>query len=564
MGSLVYLQLTLSMIWRASAIEVIDKLIKSLSSYAWTGSTLLIALLAAIPLFAVLWALTAGDASEATHLWATILPDYALNTLVLMFLVGFLSACIGVSTAWLVTTTNFPAKNTLSWLLVLPLAAPAYIVAYLYTDLLAYAGPIQSWLRDLYGWGPGDYWFPKIRNIPGAALMLSLVLYPYVYLLARAAFAAQSWSQFQAARTLGLTPARAFFRVVLPGARPAIAGGLALVLMETLADFGVADYFAIPTFSTGVFRTWLAMGDKLLAMKLAGIMLILVFLLVGMEVLSRRGQRVSESVAGFTPPALQLTPGQSFLAIIVCAVPILLGFVLPAIVLLQYAVAQGDNQSWTTLWGYAQNSLKVAGVTAVIATLLALFLAYVERATPNQMTRASIRVATLGYALPGTLLAVGLLAPLGAFDQVLTRMSRETFGLDHGLLLTGSIALLVYALVIRFLTVSFNSVSGGMSKISLSMDAAARSLGSTQFGVMRKIHVPLLRPSLAAGATLVFIDVIRELPATLILRPFNFETLATRVYRLASDERLAEASTAALLIMMIGVVPVLALNRLRR
>ena len=483
-------------------------------------------------------------------------------------MVGVLSTIIGVGVAWLVTIAEFPGRKALSWMLVLPLAAPSYIIAYLYTDLLSFSGPVQSAIRAAFDVGPGEYWFPQIRSIPGAAIMLSLVLYPYIYLLARASFASQSRSQFQAARTLGLSPQSAFFKVALPGARPAIAGGLALVLMETIADFGVADYFSIPTFSTGIFRTWLAMGDRLAAMKLAGFMLLFVIALLAFESLSRRGSVASSDRLSSAAPPFKLSASGTALAIFCCALPITFGFIVPVAILLNFSLTQGDGQSWVLLWSYAQNSIGAASITSVIAVVLALLLVYAQRQMEanrfsGHAVKAGTRIATLGYALPGALLAVGLLGPLGSFDQTITRFSRETFGLSHGLLLTGSITVLVYALVVRFLTVSFNSINGGISKISRSMDAAAQSLGATPLRVLRQIHFPLLKSSLAAGAALVFIDVLRELPATLILRPFNFETLATRVYRLASDERLSEASTSALIIVAVSVIPVVVLNRMK-
>ncbi|MEL7488737.1 MAG: ABC transporter permease subunit, partial [Pseudomonadota bacterium] len=434
----------------------------------WSAAAILIAALAGIPIAAVLWALTATTNADA---WLISLPAYALNTALLMALVGALSGAIGVGAAWIVTAMAFPGRRLLSWLLVLPLAAPAYIIAYLYTDLLSFSGPAQSTLRAVFGWGAGDYWFPQIRSLPGAALMLSLVLYPYVYLLARAAFAAQSRSQFQAARTLGMSPSRAFFAVVMPGARPAIAGGLALVLMETLADFGVADYFAIPTFSTGIFRTWLAMGDRLAAMKLAGIMVLFVILLVGVEALSRRGSVTSNDRLSAAPPPFTLSPAMAALAAAACAAPVLLGFAIPVAGLVVFAATEGDGLSLGVLLGYARNSVVAGIAAAAIATSLALLLAYAQRQASSSnvsgmLIKTGVRISTLGYALPGALLAVGLLGPFASVDRSVTRFSRAVFDLDHGLLLTGSIALLVYALVIRFLTVSYNSVSGEMAKIS--------------------------------------------------------------------------------------------------
>lgn len=539
-----------------------------ISNAAGPIATAFVALLALGPIATVLWSLTAKDGVRLDELWSTVLPDYVATTLSLMALAGAFSAVIGIATAWLVVSSDFPGRRVFAWLLVAPLAAPAYVVGYLYTDLIEYSGPVQTWLRFTFGW---DAPLPPIRNTPGAAIMLGLVLYPYVYLLARSAFAAQSHSQLQAARSLGLSPWAAFVRVVLPAARPAIMGGVALVLMEVLADFAVADHFGLQTMSTGVFRTWLGAGERTAALQLSAIMLIFVALLIALEAANRRGRVESADRLASQPTLFRLGRWGAAAAVLVCAAPIVFGFVIPLTMLVFLSVTQGDGLGSAALAGYAGASLTVAVAVAAIATALGLFLAYAQRAGGGPDARAGaaiksglIRAATLGYALPGALLAVGLLAPLGAFDQSLTRWSRATFGLDHGLLLTGTIAVLVYALVVRFLTVSFNAVSGGMTKIPLAMDNAARSLNAGPWTVIRRIHVPLLAPSLASGAALVFIDVMRELPATLILRPGNMETLATRVYRLASDERIAEASTAALIIVLTGLVAVVILNRSQR
>ena len=518
--------------------------------------------LMALPLLAILAALFTQNDVSWTRLFSTTLPSYISNTGLLMIMVAILAGSMGVTTAWAVSTCDFPGRKILSWLLILPLAAPAYIIAYVYTDLMEYYGPVQSGLRALFGWEGQDYSFPNIRNLPGAALMLSLVLYPYVYLLARTAFAAQGQGQWQAARSLGLSPRRAFFRVSLPAARPAIAGGLALVLMETLADFGVADFFAVPTFSTGIFRTWLAEGNRPAAMKLAAFMLLIVILLVTLEALSRRGQSFSKASPKSRAPRMALTGPLALLTSLLCVLPVLFGFIIPIARLGFLAFTSGDSQGQAAFMGYAFNSFSTATLVAFIVTLIAISLAYMRRNQSGKFMRASIKLSTLGYALPGAMLAIGLLYPLGAFDQILTRFAKAHFAWGGGLILTGTSIALIYALAIRFLTVSFNSVSSGFAAIPPSMDAAARSLGATPKDVVRRIHAPLLKSSLIAGAILVFIDVMRELPATLILRPFNFETLATRVYWLANDERLAEASTAALLIILIGVVPIIWLNHM--
>ncbi len=500
-----------------------------------------------------------------THLARTVLPTYVANTALLMGLAGVLAAVIGTGCAWLVAATDFPGRKVLGWALVLPLAVPAYIAAYIYADLLDFAGPVQTALRAVTGWGAGDYAIPQIRSLTGGAFVLGIVLYPYVYLLARTAFATQSPAQFRAARSLGAGPARAFWQVALPAARPAIAAGLALVLMEVLADFGVAEYFAIPTFSTGIFRSWLAMGDKAAALKLAAFMLLFVIALVALEAATRRGR--SDSRDGLAArsdgePLVTLGPAGRVLAFAACLIPVLLGFGVPLATLAAMALSDVAQNAAGDLATYAAGSLWLGLATASVCLLAALLLAFARARSTSGLTSGAIRLATLGYALPGALLAVGLLAPLGAFDQSLTRFARDSLGWGGGLLLTGTSAVLVYALSVRFLTVAYNTLSGGLSRIPPSLDAAARSLGARPARVLARIYAPLLTPSLAGAAALVFIDTLRELPATLILRPFNLETLATRTYRLASDERLVEAAIPALILLAAGLLPVLLLNRL--
>jgi len=530
----------------------------------WTIGAALIGALAALPIVAILAAAPGGGFEALAHLASSILPQYVLNTSALMLLAGLLAALFGIGTGWLIAASEFPGRKALAWALVLPLAVPPYVAAYVYADLTSFAGPLQTGLRDATGWQIGQYWFPQVRSLPGAALIFAVTLYPYVYLLSRAAFGTQSVTQFRAARSLGAGPSRAFWRVALPAARPAIAGGLALVMMEVLADFGVAEYFAIPTFSTGIFRSWLAMGDKQTALKLAAFMLVFVIALIALEASNRRGRTDSRDGHADSGRLVELSTAGRWLALAFCLIPLLLGFGIPALHLAWLAVDVGDQSSWLTLGSYARDSLWLGVMAALVCVSAALVLVFAQRRSQSRMTSAAIRIATLGYALPGALLAVGLLAPLGGFDQAITRFSRDTFGLDHGLLLGGTSIILIYALGVRFLTVAFNSTAGGMSKISPNLDAAARSLGARPGQVVRKVHIPLLLPSLASAVALVFIDTLRELPATLILRPFNLETLATRVYRLASDEKLAEASTASLLILAAGLIPVLLLNRASR
>ncbi len=531
----------------------------------WTLAALALAMLAGLPVAAIGWAALGAQGAAIGGLAQTVLPTYILNTALLMTLAGSIAGIIGTGCAWLVAATRFPGRRVLGWALVLPLALPAYLAAYVYAAMLDFAGPVQSALRGATGWGAGDYWFPDIRSLGGGALVLGLVLFPYVYLLARTAFATQSLTQFRAARSLGAAPARAFWRVALPAARPAIAGGLALVLMEVLADFGVAEYFAIPTFSTGIFRSWLAQGDKAGALQLAGVMLVFVIALVTWEAQTRAGR--SDSRDGLAArkdaePLVQLSPTGKALACAACLVPVLLGFVLPAGYLASLAMTPVAQAAAGDLATYLGGSLKLGFAAAALCLVAALLLAFARARSASRLTASAIRLATLGYALPGALLAVGLLAPLGSLDVTLTRFARDTLGWNGGLLLTGTSALLVYALSVRFMTVAYNAVSGGLARIPPGLDAAARSLGAKPSRVLARIYAPLLAPSLAGAAALVFIDTLRELPATLILRPFNLETLATRTYRLAGDERLVEAAIPALILLAAGLLPVLVLNRL--
>ena len=494
--------------------------------------------------------------------WPKTLGLYVVNTILLMVGVGLLSTLIGVSCAWFVSAYDFPGRRILSWLLILPIAAPAYIIAYVYADLLEYYGPLQSTLRAIFGLENGQQSFPPIRNMLGATLMLSFVLYPYVYLLARTSFLQQSQSQWWAARNLGLSSRQAFYKVALPAARPAIAGGLALVLMETLADFGVADFFAVPTFSVGIFRNWLIVGDKPAAMKLASLMLLAVILLITLESATRKGS-ITGSGRTFAQAEREKRNGlRGWTLTLLCALPVLLGLIIPLLRLVYLSVLGGDSMGADQLFGFAKNSLILALIVCVLVLITSLILAYTKRKRSDVLSQSLIRLSTLGYALPGALLAVGLLTPLSWLDKGLATSLNSIFGWNTGLILTGTLIALVYALSVRFMTVSFNTLESGFSKISDSMEHAASSLGANRLRRIRSIFLPLLRPSLTTAFILVFIDVVRELPATLIMRPFNFDTLATRVYWLASDERLSEASTAALIIIIVGLIPTYYLNRL--
>jgi iron(III) transport system permease protein len=522
----------------------------------WVAAALAIGLVLALPL-AVLAAsllLPAGD--SWSHLQATVLPEYLRTTALLAVSVLAGVVLVGTATAWAVTAYDFRGRRALEWALLLPLAVPAYVIAYAYTDWLQFSGPVQSWLRVAFGWSRHDYWFPEVRSLGGAAAMFVCVLYPYVYLLARVAFLEQSPSLIEAGRTLGLGARAAFFRVNLPLARPAIAAGAALALMETLADFGTVSYFGVQTFTTGIFRAWLSMGDRVSAARLAVMLLAFVALVVMLERVARRRSRFSEARPTARRQRRRLEGGRAVVAILVCAGPIVAGFALPAALLLHMAITTGDAQLGPRFLRLAANSAFVAAITAGLAVGLALFLAYAARISRSRVASGVNRFAGLGYAIPGAVIAIGVLIPATRFDHVLA-----DWGITRGLFFTGTIAALVYAYLIRFLGVALQTVEAGLARVTPSMEDAARSLGMGPAQTLRRVHAPMLRSSLVTAGLLVFVDVMKELPATFVMRPFNFDTLAVQAYNLAADERLAEASTASLAIVLVGLVPVIVASR---
>ena len=522
---------------------------------------LLIGLLVGLPVLSVVTHLFfGGGESTWAHLASTVLSEYVANSLLLAVGVGGGVALVGVSTAWLTAMTQFPGRRVLEWALLLPLAMPAYVIAYVYTDLLQFVGPVQTALREAFGWERGGYWFPEIRSVGGAAAMFVCVLYPYVYLLARTAFLERGSATFEAARSLGLSPWAAFARVSLPLARPAVAAGIALALMETLADYGTVAYFAVPTFTTGIYRAWFSLGDRVAAAQLAGALLAFVLGLLVLECLSRGRARFHDT--GRRRGERRTLQGwRAWGAAMICWLPLTLGFLLPAVLLLRLALTQDDNDFGLRYGVLAGNSLLVAGITAALAVALAVLLAYARRLGPSPIVRAVNRLVALGYAVPGSVIAVGVLIPVTRLDHWLAARWFDWFDTNPGLILTGGVAALIYAYLARFLSISLQTVESGLARVTPNMEAAARSLGCSAGTTLWRVHLPLLRGSLFTAALLVFIDVMKELPATLVMRPFNFNTLATQVFTLASDERLAEASTAALAIVAAGLLPVLLLAR---
>jgi iron(III) transport system permease protein len=521
-----------------------------------------IALLMVSPILVVLSSMFANSSEVWGHLAATVLPQYLQNSLLLMVGVGAGVLLIGVSTAWLVTLCRFPGSRLFEWALLLPLAAPTYLLAYTYTDVLDYFGPVQTTLRALFGWErASDYWFPPIRSVWGAMLLFSLTLYPYVYMLARVAFLEQSIATLEASRSLGCGPWRGFWTVALPLARPAIASGTALALMETLNDFGTVEYFSVPTFTTGIYRTWFGMGDRPAAVQLAAVLLLVIFALILLERWSRRRARYYQNQGRLARQSAYTLGGwRGLLACLVCLVPIVLGLLVPLGLLLAMTLNNLDSTLNRSFWTLSGHSLILSVLTAGLAMGLSLIMAYGLRLNNTPPLRLGVQLASLGYAIPGAVIAVGILVPLARFDNGVDAWMRASFGISTGLLLSGTIVALVFAYLVRFLAVAFATVEAGLTKIRPTLDDASRSLGSSPASTLTKIHAPLMGSSLLTAAMLVFVDVMKELPATMVIRPFNFDTLAVRVYQYAADERLVQASAPALAIILAGLLPVILLS----
>ncbi|MCV3270321.1 ABC transporter permease [Roseobacter sinensis] len=529
---------------------------------ALAAIALLAATVCALPMVAVVIAALSGGTETIAHLMDTVLLRYTATTLWLVLMVSLGTFALGVGAAWLVTMTRFPGVRVFEIALVLPLAFPAYVLAYAYTHVLDHPGIVQTLLRDVTGWGPRDYWFPDVRSVGGAATMLILVLYPYVYLLARAAFLQQSATTFLAARALGASAWSAFFKISLPLARPAIAGGVLLAVMETIADFGTVAYFGVQTFATGIYTSWFSLADRAGAAQLALCLLSFALLLAMLERTQRGGAKyhdASRRQQRMEPARLHGV--RAVLAAVLCGVPVLLGAVLPVIVLFSMGLGSEQNLASPRYLGFIQNSLTLAAVAALCTVGAAITVGFFQRLRPGRLSFGAGYVARLGYAVPGGVIAVGLLVPFAAFDNALDAVMRARFDISTGLLITGSIWLLVAAYMVRFLAAALGAYEGGQALVPSNMDAAARSLGQTPTGTLRRVHLPILAPSLLTALLIVFVDVMKELPATLIMRPFNYDTLAVQAYRLASDERLEGAAVPSLVIVAIGLLPVILICR---
>ena len=519
----------------------------------------------ALPFLTLILQMFAADASGLwLHYAGTVLPGYAANSAILGASVAIIASVIGVACAWQIERYRFPLRHFLSWALLLPMAMPAYVAAYALTDFFQFAGPLQSGLRATFGWVKGDYWFPELVSLPGAITVFSLTLYPYVYLLARTAFAERGSELFEAARTLGLNARAAWWRAALPVARPAVAGGALLVLMETLADFGTVSYFGVETLTTGIYRAWQNMGDLVAAAQLAALLLTVVLLLVWTERRGRRRARYANTRARFGAAARLVRPSSAsaaWMRTLLCALPLLLGFVLPAILLLRLLQREWVAVSFTAMVKWTGNSLLVGGLAALVVVSLSLCLHARARLLRERWALRIERLMSLGYAVPGAVLAIGVLLPLAWLDNHVIDLSKRLWGINPGLLLTGSVFALVYASSIRFYGVASSSIAAAYARLPLHLDDSARVLGVSGGNAFVRVHWPALKRSAFAATLLVFIDTLKELPATLTLRPFNFDTLATQTYNLVKDERLGEAALPSLLILLASLPAVALLAR---
>lgn len=540
---------------------IFSKVWHRLPTFFWYVTLISVAILISIPIFTIGLSIFGDKQDIWQHLVETVLASYIINSLILMVGVGIGVLIFGVGCAWLVTMTQFWGEKWLECLLLMPLASPAYLLAYAYTNLLSYFGPVQIWLRNIFAWeSVNDYWFPELRGMPGAIAMLTLVLYPYVYLLARVAFLEQSVCTIEASRSLGNNPWQSFLKVGLPLARPAIMAGLALALMEALNDFGTVQYFGVNTFTTGIYRTWIGMGERQAAAQLSFLLMVFILCLIILERWSRAKAKFYQGGANQILPRYRLGWLRGGLAFLFCALPLTLGFIIPTIYLFHLTITNAEVTLNDQFWTLTRHSLILAVISALVAMAIALTMAYGERLIPTIPIKTAIRISALGYAIPGSVIAVGILIPLGAFDNTIDRIMVNNFNISTGLIFSGTVIALIYGYIVRFLAVSFNTIESSLGKIKPNLDDASRSLGFGTVQTLFHVHLPLMWGGIFTAIMLVFVDVMKELPATLVMRPFNFDTLAIRVYQYASDERLVEASAPSLAIILAGIIPVMILS----
>jgi iron(III) transport system permease protein len=520
---------------------------------------------AAMPVFAILWIASSGDADTWRHLAENVIPRALGRTLALMAYTGLATALIGVTCAWLVSSCDFPLRRFFSAVLVLPLALPAYLAAYAFGEFFDFTGPVQTLVRTIFGFKTmRDYWFPDIRSLGGAVLVMTAVLYPYVYLACRSVFRMQGRAAADVARTLGAGPMKVFFRVQLPMARPALMIGLTLVMMETLNDIGAVQYLGVNTLTFAIYDTWLNRGSLVGAVQLACLILVFIAVLMVLERRARRRQRFASqktTAAVHDAVRLKLKGWAKWAAVAACALPVLVGFVVPVLVLGSYAVKRLPAFTSPKLIDALTTSISVAAITAVVAVSLSFALSQSARSNSSRLVKMLVRLASFGYGIPGTVLAIGVLVPLAAFDNMFARFTKDYFGFSLGLILSGTGFAIVYACTVRFITMAEGNIDAGLQKLSPHLDMASRMLGHNARQTLWRVILPNLRPALLTAGLLVFIETLKELSATILLRPFNFNTLATLVYEDASRSQVANASVPAIIIIVAGLVPAILVSR---
>jgi iron(III) transport system permease protein len=532
---------------------------------AATAAALVAAAIVFMPIAAIFVIGFSAEPENWQHMVTNVIPRAGVRTFWLLFFTGVATAIIGIGTAWLVAACEFPLRRFLSPALVLPLAIPSYLAAYAFGEFLDFTGPVQTAYRALFGFATArDYDFFDIRSLPGAVLVMSAVLYPYVYLACRSMFLMQGRAAADVARTLGSSPFRVFARIQVPMARPAIMIGLTLVMMETLNDIGAVEYLGVQTLTFSVYDTWLNRGSLAGAAQIACVMLVIVAGLLIVERMARRQQRFSShKTTAIVPDAirLRLTGVKAWLATTSCLIPILVGFMVPVFVLGGFALRRLEDFMEPRLIDALWNSTLVSSAAALITVFLAFVLSYAARTDRSRLARGAGRLASLGYGIPGTVLGIGVLIPLASFDNALDGWLRENLGFSTGLLLSGTGFAIVYAYTVRFLTMAEGTIDAGFQKLSPHLDMAARTLGRSGLQTLRQVLLPNLRPAVLTAALLVFIETLKELSATILLRPFNFNTLATLVYEDASRGMAQDASVAAIIIIAAGLIPVILVSR---
>ena len=524
----------------------------------WSVVACVIAVVVLIPIVAVISLSFFPKENIWPHLISTTLPRYLFNSLSLMTITGILAGCMGVLSAWFVAMKEFPGRKVFEWALLLPLSIPTYIAAYALVDFWEFAGPAQTALRDIFGWTSAkQYWFPEVRSRGAAIIVFAFALYPYVYLLARSAFREQSSCALETSRALGCGPWASFWKVGLPLARPAVVVGVSIVMMETLNDFGAVEFFAVQTLTTGIFTVWLEASNSGGAAQIASVILVLVLGLLVMERLGRKQSKFHQLSKSARPPVREtLSPLAEFCAVALCSIMIGVGFVMPFSIMLYHALANPELWLKSDLWTAAGTTVWISIVAAIVTVSAGVLLIYAVRLSSAKWTRFVLPLTAIGYAAPGAVIGLGILIPMAAFDNILADWMEATTGVDIGLLITGTAAAVIFAYCVRFFAIAYGAVDAAFGRITPNMGMASRSLGLGKGSTLKRVHFPLMRGSLLTAALLIFVDSSKELPATLLLRPFGFDTLATHIYGYASLEDINGASPAAIVVILVSLLAV--------